>query len=675
MILESLHVQNFRSILDATLTFNDLTVLVGANGSGKSAFLMAIRLLRDPTLAWCDSDFFNRDTSKPIEIEGTFASLTAAEDRFLGLYVDAGRLTVQRQFAWTGKTIEPKGYGMRLSAYELDAISQMTSVEEKKQRYRDLVTPPDSPYHDMPPQWKSKDQFEVDRIGWIQDHPDQCCRLLDSGEFFAYKGKGTEYLKDRWEVLYVPAVQDPAEVAQDNKGSLLTQLVDMVARKALAADTSFAALSAELQERYVQYMSDHKTCLDGLAQDISRTLATFVPGSSVRLTWDVSQNLDVRLPVALPEVSEDGFSSPITHVGSGLQRACTISLLQQLAASSEARSADVSANRATAGSEELPSHMVIVEEPELYQHPDRQRHLAQVFSRLAGHSIPGVSHATQVCYCTHSPLFVHLDRFDCIRLLRKVDAPGQDVPKHTRIEQATIGEVCSRLGRGNGPQERSLMLSKLQTIMTPWINEGFFAHVIVLVEGDDDRGAILGTAMRLGYDLESMGVAIVPCSGKNNLDRPWGVFAALGIPIYVVWDTDENLCKNGKSNDCSPCDKLLKSKCNAHPETNEQLLRMLGEPTVRWPGLRIEAEYACLATRLEDTVRSELTQPVFERAFVVAKKELGIVDTEHAIKNPAVIKRVLELAAESGMEAPTLGGIVERIVALVSRVAVGLASE
>jgi len=35
------------------------------------------------------------------------------------------------------------------------------------------------------------------------------------------------------------------------------------------------------------------------------------------------------------------------------------------------------------------------------------------------------------------------------------------------------------------------------------MNEGFFAEVVVLVEGEDDRAAIHAVATLLDYDLES----------------------------------------------------------------------------------------------------------------------------------------------------------------------------
>ena len=53
--------------------------------------------------------------------------------------------------------------------------------------------------------------------------------------------------------------------------------------------------------------------------------------------------------------------------------------------------------------------------------------------------------------------------------------------------------------------------------MTPWMSEGFFADVAVLVEGEDDRAAILGVAKSKGIDLESSGIAVIPAAEKPAL--------------------------------------------------------------------------------------------------------------------------------------------------------------
>ena len=39
MLIQNVHVKNFRSILDESLPCDSLTALVGRNGSGKSSFL------------------------------------------------------------------------------------------------------------------------------------------------------------------------------------------------------------------------------------------------------------------------------------------------------------------------------------------------------------------------------------------------------------------------------------------------------------------------------------------------------------------------------------------------------------------------------------------------------------------------------------------------------------
>ena len=68
----------------------------------------------------------------------------------------------------------------------------------------------------------------------------------------------------------------------------------------------------------------------------------------------------------------------------------------------------------------LPNLVLAIEEPELFQHPNRQRHIAEILMQLAKGNIPGVANKTQIIYGTHSPLFVGIDRIEQIRLLRKI---------------------------------------------------------------------------------------------------------------------------------------------------------------------------------------------------------------------------------------------------------------
>ena len=70
--------------------------------------------------------------------------------------------------------------------------------------------------------------------------------------------------------------------------------------------------------------------------------------------------------------------------------------------------------------------------------------------------------------------------------------------------------------------------------------EGFFADVVVLVEDEDERAAILGAALSENHDFETQGIAVIPVGGENSLDRPCLIFQRFGIHVYTIWDNDRN---------------------------------------------------------------------------------------------------------------------------------------
>ena len=76
MLVEAIHVKNFRSIGDETLFCEQLTVLVGANGSGKSSFLRAFELFYDIMPRVDQDDFYNGEIFKEIVIAITFKDLS-----------------------------------------------------------------------------------------------------------------------------------------------------------------------------------------------------------------------------------------------------------------------------------------------------------------------------------------------------------------------------------------------------------------------------------------------------------------------------------------------------------------------------------------------------------------------------------------------------------------------
>ena len=270
---------------------------------------------------------------------------------------------------------------------------------------------------------------------------------------------------------------------------------------------------------------------------------------------------------------EDDYASRVERTGHGLQRAFIITCYSILMRSDPwsrgqrmEPQKELNRNAGTHKSQ-LPNLVLAIEEPELYQHPSRQRHLASVLLNLAEGCNSRVAEKTQVIYATHSPLFIGLDRIDQIRVLRKVSRKDGK-PRTTQLKKADMGAVASELWLASDRQSErytaDTLNPRLRSMMTPWMGEGFFADVVVLVEGEDDRAAILSFAKSKKCDFDGMGISVIPCSGKPSIDRPLVIFRQLGISVYVVWDGD----RGGN---------------NAKPEVNKRLLRLLDKPDQDWP--------------------------------------------------------------------------------------------
>ncbi|MCY3992086.1 MAG: ATP-dependent endonuclease [Caldilineaceae bacterium] len=140
-------------------------------------------------------------------------------------------------------------------------------------------------------------------------------------------------------------------------------------------------------------------------------------------------------------------------------------------------------------------------------------------------------------------------------------------------------ELGQAMGRKGKLFTADTLEPRLRSMMTPWMGEGFFADVVVLVEGEDDRAAILSFAKSKKCDFDGMGIAVIPCFGKSSIDRPLVIFRQLGISVYVVWDGD----RGGN---------------NSELEVNKRLLRLLRKPEQDWPHFVSESS-ACFKVNLE----------------------------------------------------------------------------
>ncbi|MXY60864.1 MAG: ATP-dependent endonuclease [Cenarchaeum sp. SB0665_bin_23] len=374
--------------------------------------------------------------------------------------------------------------------------------------------------------------------------------------------------------------------------------------------------------------------LTDLENEMNEMLRRMVPDAGVALDWNLEE-LKINFPEAKVSLVEDGYQVAVDKSGHGLQRTFLMTLLRCLAA---AQVEDLGSTTQTGAGP--PTLVLMIEEPELYQHPVRQRHLADVLLSLAKDAQQGSWGMTQVVYSTHSQHFVGLDRINQIRLLRKKrGADGKSGP--TEIHGTSLEDVASSLAALPGGRKipSSALESRLKGVMTPWMNEGFFSDIVVLVEGITDRAAILAVAKTMGYNFDAMGISVIPCDSKSKMAKPALIFQNLEVPVYLVWDSD--------------------SKDKEDPTVEDMLLLSLGGgDRDDWP-TKTTDRFACFTINMNETLRQDIGEDfaVYEKDSL---EELALRKQDG--KNSDIIRLIVEKAGQGRCK--TISKIVKKIITL-----------
>jgi len=647
MIIEAVRVQNFRCIEDETLNCEGLTVLVGANGCGKSSFLHALDDFYRVDARVDENDC--NDNTKPILITVTYKALTAAERGLFEKYVQDDRLVVEKEI-WCGEGQRVQKYfGFELQNPEFAELRSRINWPDFRTGYAQLR----EKYSELPA-INGRPSGETALKEWEESHPQTTERLRREDQFFGARHVGGGRLDNHTKWVLIPAVLDASQVAMEGgRDSPITQLLDFVVRSELSGSDEMNELKVDTTRKYTEIVEQAtQSRLKDLERGLCSTLSMYAPGAAVEMEWKPGA-VDIPPPRAETRIREDEYAATIERCGHGTQRALILTLLQHLAvvAGRNALSANVPADDGNGGETPEPHLILGIEEPELYQHPDRQRLIAKVLIKLTEGAIEGVAEHTQVIYTTHSPLFVGMDRADQIRVLRK-DVPSQCGIKCTRIAELDLGVLVHELERAHEAEPLTFSVpglrARLAAVLTPWVSEGFFARVAVLVEGETDRAAIIGAASNADHDLEEKGICVLPCGGKFNLDRPALIFRALGIQTYLLWDGDQ-----------AETDEKERQKS---AKANRALLNLLGEEPQDWPW-GVNNSWACFPDKIESTLREEIGAEVFEELRSRQREELGYRRGQE-MKSPVAMSRILEEAAARGHSSTTLDSIVDRIVAL-----------
>lgn len=647
MLIEKLEVKNFRALREVTLNCSRLTAILGRNGAGKSSLLTAIDLFYNTASTVTTEDFYDRDTNNPIEIRVTYSGLTDEERQEFGGYLLNDKLSVLKRIDSSGSgryyasAMQVLEFAELRSKGKRDRISGLKDLIQTDERFSGL----DASFRSADEADQLMEQFERDNTHLTQP-------VEREEQFFGPPNIGGGKLDKYTRFVLVPAVREAAEEA-DRKGTI-TQLIDMLVLRRINAREDIQNLQRRIEEGIAEvYSNENLTELGDLGRDVSVLLGRYAPGAGFELTFSEPEPPKISLPAAIARLVEHGFRCPISHAGHGLQRCLILTLLQHLAMVTEVPE-EPSGGAEDASPPALPDPdlIVAIEEPELYLHPSRCRYLSSLLLQLTHGAGDTESGRNQIIYATHSPYFVDLERFDDVRIARRVRDEG-DRPAYCEIRQFSKSEASRELARIAGGDPANFTADSFQArasnVMTTMVNEGFFADKVMVVEGASELGVLLKIQEIKQADWPSRDIVIVPAGGKTNIDRPVIVFRGLGIPTYFVFDADGH--KAGR--------KLEEEK-----PRNRHLLRLARVPEEDFPESGAFECYAVFASDLEHEIRSAIGEDAFLAARAAVADKFGYEESA-VMKNADCTSRLVEIIYETGGVVPLLDRIIQKVADLV----------
>jgi putative ATP-dependent endonuclease of the OLD family len=299
------------------------------------------------------------------------------------------------------------------------------------------------------------------------------------------------------------------EEIQDNRSSILTKVGGQLLRDATESDpdikNALDALAAQIER--VSKKSDDGTWpipkLNRFEEILEEEIHRFDKG-----VHSESQVYPPRVPTVDfsigVDVGDDCVDS-LVQMGHGLRRSVVFAMLR-----THRRLKQEFEN--PEDGRQSPLYLFLIEEPELYLHPQAERRRMAELKELSQDD------DAQVVLCTHSAIFVDLNEYKGIHRLERPGRLATRVTSWTGPDPgADVADTVSLIWRTN--VYRSAMV---------------FADLVILVEGASEQAAIPHIARKLELTKPDVEVEVVSCDGNANIPPIQTILEGLGIK-YVAW--------------------------------------------------------------------------------------------------------------------------------------------
>jgi len=324
------------------------------------------------------------------------------------------------------------------------------------------------------------------------------------------------FTDEKMQKIYVEAVKSVSEVTEGAAKTVFGQLFNLILRNDLEATPQFTGLLEAFNQYGALFRGESQLPkIKEIERKITEKLSRIIPAKSI-IDADVPK-VEKLLPS--PNLfSNDGREININpeEQGHGFQRALIVALLELFAETKSPVSKEVG-----------PRNILLIEEPEIYMHPQMIRKIGDALYSIAEQG------KAQVILTTHSPFL--------IRLVDKQKALIRFV--RTSDNQLKIFQQNEEVFADGNTQEAK---ERLQMIMRfdPSVNELFFAKRVVLLEGDSESAAIKESGELLGFMNQAENIhkkgdtTLINCRSRDFIPLCQKILNHFQIDYVVIHDTE-----------------------------------------------------------------------------------------------------------------------------------------
>ncbi|MER1939892.1 AAA family ATPase [Castellaniella sp. FW104-16D08] len=310
------------------------------------------------------------------------------------------------------------------------------------------------------------------------------------------------------DALCIDAMEDLGEdLGKAKAGSTMKSLLDLIMGPIVEAHAELTAAMQTVRSILSVEGESRSELLKTFDKGATEALGSFFPGLTIELglqTVEIKEFFKAG-SLNITDMST-GDRRTFDQLGTGAQRAIQMALIRHLA------------DRHTAEKSGAARRLLLIDEPELYLHPQGVRRLRQALAALSQRGF-------QVVYATHSPLMLSRENAADAVIVNKDKTNG------TLARIPLRHAVAAALKEAEAPSRTLFELGNLAEI--------YFSDLVVLCEGKTEIRLLPLLYERLrGRQPELDQIAFVAMRACSGIPKALRVLAAMGIQACGIADLD-----------------------------------------------------------------------------------------------------------------------------------------